>query len=122
MNHNKVPHYKINNDYINNNSPDVFSSSNILNGNYSNNNEDDGDEQSPISIIMTIFIGLTVGIVLGYFIFRDVKYIGPDSNSIVKEIYIDEDGRKFKYKPRITICPLNYSMNKLHDENYKEHH
>lgn len=82
----------------------------------------DEKEESIIFTLITIIIGILLGVVIGYYIFRDIKYIGPDSNDIVKKIYIDNKGRKYKYKPRITICPLNYSMNKLHNEKFKESH
>jgi hypothetical protein len=37
-----------------------------------------------------------------------------------KQIYIDENGKKYKWKPKICICPLNYSMNKLKNSNYND--
>jgi hypothetical protein len=79
-------------------------------------------ETSVISTIMTIVIGILIGVVIGYFVFRNIKYVGPDSNLIVKKVYKDEKGRYYKYKPVITICPMNYSMNKLHDPNFQEQH
>lgn len=99
MNYSLVKDYKINNDHINNNNND-----------------------SIILTLVTIIIGILCGVIIGHFIFRDIQYIGPDSNDIVKQIYKDDDGRHYKFKPRITICPMNYSMNKLHNKNYKESH
>lgn len=78
-------------------------------------------ENSIYDIVISIILGLIFGIISGYIIFNQNKYIGPDSNEIVKHVYFDEKG-KYKFKPRITICPLNYSMNKLHQPNFKESH
>ena len=116
MNSNKN-HYKINNNYINS---DISTKKIDFIDNYPDSNYD--NEESIILTLITIIIGILLGIVIGYFIFRDIKYIGPDSNEIVKNIYIDDKGHKYKYKPRITICPLNYSMDKLHDVKFKEIH
>lgn len=80
------------------------------------------EDEIIISDYVVIIFGLILGLVIGYFIFKEIKYIGPDSNEIVKNIYTEKNGKKYKYKPRITICPINYSMNKLHDPNFKESH
>lgn len=84
----------------------------------------DNTENKSEEILLLIFlivIGIAIGMLIGYYIFKDIKYIGPDSNKIVKQIYKDKDG-KFKFRPQITICPANYSMNKLHDKTFKESH
>jgi hypothetical protein len=75
-----------------------------------------------ISRIITIIIGILIGAVIGYFLFKDIKYIGPNSNQIVKEIYMDDDGKKFKFKPKVCICPSAYSMKKLHNKGFKNEH
>ena len=75
-----------------------------------------------VSILVTIITGILIGAIIGYIFFRDIKYVGPNSNKIVKETYIDTDGKKFKFKPNVCVCPSNYSMNKLHDPNFKESH
>lgn len=80
------------------------------------------DENSIIITLMTLIVGLLIGGTIGYYIFRDIKYIGPDSNEIVKNTYTDIEGKQYKYKPVITVCPINYSMNKLHDPTFKESH
>ena len=89
---------------------------------YLNENTENNETKSIIINFIIFLFGIIFGTIIGYYIFKNVKYIGPDSNEIVKEIYTDELGRKFKFKPKITICPLNYSMNKLHDPNFREHH
>jgi hypothetical protein len=94
----------------------------IFNNNYENNINENYYDDSIVFTIMTAIIGILLGVVIGYFIFRDIKYIGPDSNQIVKKTYKDDKGRLYKYKPIITICPVNYSMNKLHDSKFKEKH
>lgn len=83
---------------------------------------DETNESYSMSDFFIFIFGIIIGSIIGYYIFKKIKYIGPDSNEIVKQIYTDDNGRKYKYKPRITICPINYSMNKLHNLNFKEHH
>ncbi|AYV80146.1 MAG: hypothetical protein Gaeavirus12_13 [Gaeavirus sp.] len=75
-----------------------------------------------ISTTIIIIIGITIGIIIGYYIFREIKYIGPDSNIISKKIYTDANGKQYKLVPKITVCPISYSMNKLHDPTFKESH
>jgi len=74
------------------------------------------------SFIITMIIGLIIGIVIGYTTIGNIKYVGPNSNEIKKKIYKDANGKKFSYFPEICICPSYYSMDKLHDNNFKEHH
>lgn len=83
---------------------------------------DKTNESFCISEFLIFIFGIIIGSIIGYYIFKEIKYIGPDSNEIVKQIYTDDNGRKYKYIPRVTICPINYSMNKLHNPNFKEHH
>lgn len=71
-----------------------------------------------LSNIFIIIIGLTIGLIIGYFMFKKYIYTGPDSNVISKEIYTDNSGRKYKWVPKVCICPISYSMNKLKDPNY----
>ncbi len=68
--------------------------------------------------IITIIIGLTIGIIFGFLLFNKYIYRGPDSNIVSKEIYIDNNGKKYKWVPSICICPVNLSMDKLKDPNY----
>jgi len=75
-----------------------------------------------ISTIITIIIGIVIGSVIGYICMKDIKYIGPNSNEIVKQIYLDDNGKQFKFKPKVTVCPSAYSMKKLHDPTFKESH
>lgn len=85
-------------------------------------NENNVSDDSIIINLMIFIIGILIGSIIGYFIVREIKYVGPDSNEIVKKIYTDSNGKKYKYIPKITICPINYSMKKLHDPNFKESH
>lgn len=73
--------------------------------------------------IMITIIGLILGLIIGYILFDKKKYIGPNSNEMMdrNKIYKDKKG-EFRYKAKITICPMNYSMKKLHDKNFKERH
>ena len=87
-----------------------------------NNFVNEETDESIILTLMTFITGLLIGSIIGYFIFRNIKYIGPDSNEIVKQKYTDSKGREYKYIPKITICPAQYSMGKLHDPNFRESH
>lgn len=76
------------------------------------------DYKQIISNIIVIILGLTVGMIIGYYLFKVYIYKGPDSNIISKEIYTDSDGKKYKWIPKVCICPISYSMDKLQDPNY----
>lgn len=78
------------------------------------------NENNILIIIITIIIGITVGTLFGYLLFKEYKYKGPDSNIIVTKIYEDNNGRKYKWIPKICICPIDLSMNKLKNINYKD--
>ena len=71
-----------------------------------------------ITNILVIILGLCIGIGFGYYFFKQYQYKGPDSNEISKQIYNDFLGNKYKLVPKICICPISYSMNKLKDPNY----
>ena len=68
--------------------------------------------------ILVIILGLTIGMVIGYYLFKQYQYKGPDSNIICKEIYTDSNGHKYKWVLKVSICPISYSMNKLKDPNF----
>lgn len=68
--------------------------------------------------ILTIIFGLCIGIIIGFFSFKQYIYKGPDSNIIKEQIYTDFNGKKYKWKPNICICPISYSMNKLKDSTF----
>ena len=72
-----------------------------------------------VNIIIIIF-GLIIGLIFGYLIFNFNTYIGPDSNQIVSNIYTESDGKKYKWIPKICICPINLSMDKLKNSTYKD--
>ena len=75
-----------------------------------------------IDYIISIIIGIAIGIIFGLIVLKPVQFIGPDSNKIITEIHIDQYGKKYKWIPNICICPINYSMDKLSDTNFKESH
>lgn len=75
-------------------------------------------ESNSINYIITIILGIIIGIIIGYYCFKTYIYKGPDSNIISKEIYEESDGKKYKWVPKVCICPLNYSMIKLKDPNF----
>lgn len=68
--------------------------------------------------ILVIILGLTIGLTIGYYLFSQYQYKGPDSNLICKEIYTDDNGLKYKWVPKICVCPISYSMDKLKDPEY----
>ena len=70
--------------------------------------------------IITIIIGLCIGFIFGYIIFKKYTYKGPNSNEIIKQIQIDSNGKKYKWIPEICICPIYLSMGKFADPNYKD--
>jgi len=72
-----------------------------------------------VNFIVTIF-GLVIGLIFGYLIFNKNTYVGPDSNQIVNKIYTDSNGKKYKYIPKICVCPINLSMDKLKNKEYKD--
>ena len=74
-----------------------------------------------ISIILNILIGLCIGIIIGRQLFNKIKYKGPDSNIVKKEIHQDKKG-KYRWSPKVCICPISYSMFKLKDENFIDEH
>lgn len=68
--------------------------------------------------ILFILIGSIIGLIIGYFIFFKTIYKGPDSNVIIKQIYVDSNNKQFKYIPQVCICPLHLSTEKLKNINY----
>ena len=72
--------------------------------------------------IIVIIIGLIIGIFIGYYLFNKKIHKGPDSNIISKEKHTDIYGRKYKWVPKICVCPISYSMDKLHNKDYIDLH
>lgn len=68
--------------------------------------------------IIIIIIGLVIGMIFGFLLFKQYIYKGPDSNIVSKEIYTDSNGKKFKWVPKVCICPVNLSMNELKNANF----
>jgi uncharacterized protein YneF (UPF0154 family) len=98
-----------------------MSSEYIINNKYIINNSKtmlDEDNITIICYIFTIVIGLILGMIIGYYNFKSYIYKGPDSNIISVETYTDSDGKKYKWVPKVCICPLNYSMIKLKDPEF----
>lgn len=67
---------------------------------------------------LVVILGLTIGLTIGYYLFSQYQYKGPDSNIICKEIYTDDNGHKYKWVPKVCVCPISYSMDKLKYPNY----
>ena len=74
-----------------------------------------------ISIILNILIGFCIGILIGKQLFNNIKYKGPDSNQVKKEIHYDKKG-KYKWNPKVCICPISHSIFKLKDKNFIDDH
>lgn len=72
-----------------------------------------------LNMIIIIF-GFIIGLLIGYLTFNSNTYIGPDSNEISKKIYVDSEGKRYKWIPKVCICPINLSMGKLKNPNYKD--
>ena len=68
--------------------------------------------------IITVIIGLVLGIVFGFLLFKQYIYKGPNSNIVSLETNIDSNGKKYRWMPKVCICPINLSMNKLKNQNY----
>jgi hypothetical protein len=73
-------------------------------------------------ILISILLGLCISVLIWYIFLYNNKYIGPNSNDICKNIYIDKNNKKYKWAPYTCICPIDLSMNKLHDKNFKQSH
>lgn len=89
-----------------------------MDNNISNMQDELNNSENIIINLLTLIIGLSVGLILGYYMFKKINYKGPDSNIVVNEIYAESDGKKYKWIPKVCICPISYSMNKLKDPNY----
>lgn len=75
----------------------------------------------PILYMIVIIMGLSIGLIIGSFIFQRIKYKGPDSNEVKKEIHEDKNG-KYRWIPKVCICPISYSFFKLKDKDYIDEH
>ena len=73
------------------------------------------------NVIISIIIGLCVGFIIGNMLLKKVKYKGPDSNEIKKNIYEDNKG-KYRWNPKVCICPILHSMFKLKNKDYIDEH
>lgn len=69
------------------------------------NNSQDEQEIFAIDIIISLFLGVVIGLIFGYMVFKKKLYKGPNSKDIVKEVHEDTKG-KYIWEPVITICPL----------------
>ena len=63
--------------------------------------------------IITSLFGLIIGIIVGKLVFTNKIYVGPNSLDIVKKTFVDENNKKYKLKPKIVVCPINF-QNKMH--------
>lgn len=68
--------------------------------------------------IINIMIGLIIGVIIGLGIFKQNIYKGPDSNIVIQQTHMDENGNKYKWVPVVCICPSNLSMGLLKEPNY----
>lgn len=58
-----------------------------------------------ISIIFGLLLGFLLGIGSKHYVLSP-NYHGPNSNNIQKTIYETADGKYYKFKPKVCICPL----------------
>lgn len=75
-----------------------------------------------IDNFISIIVGILIGGIIAYFYFSNITYVGPNSKDIVYKNFKDDDGREFILDPVVVICPIDYSMNKLHDPDFKSKH
>lgn len=80
------------------------------------------DTYKVIDNIISIIVGILIGGIIGYFYLSNITYVGPNSKDIVFKNFIDDNGKEFILDPVVVICPIDYSMNKLHDPNFKSKH
>ncbi len=69
------------------------------------NNSQDEQEIFAIDIIISLLLGVVIGLIFGYMVFKKKLYKGPNSKDIIKEVHEDAKG-KYIWEPVITICPL----------------
>lgn len=60
--------------------------------------------------ILSLLVGFYLGYLIGsHFLFNlTVKYHGPNSNNIRKEIYQDKKDSCYKMEPVVHICPISF--------------
>ncbi len=80
------------------------------------------DTYKVIDNIISIIVGILIGGIIGYFYLSNITYVGPNSKDIVFKNFIDDNGKEYILDPVVVICPIDYSMNKLHDPNFKSKH
>lgn len=56
--------------------------------------------------VITFILGIIMGFIYGYMLFRKVIYVGPNSNDIINTVFKDNDNRKYRYVTQIRICPI----------------
>ena len=66
-----------------------------------------------VNEIITSLFGLVMGIIIGKLLFKNKIVVGPNSLDMVKKTFIDENNKKYKLKPKIVVCPINF-QNKMH--------
>ena len=66
-----------------------------------------------LSSIINIVIGFIIGYIVGRMVFNSVITVGPASKDIKSYTYKDKDGICYKLVPKVHICPISISMNKM---------
>lgn len=59
--------------------------------------------------MITIITGIVVAVIIYFIAYPSVLYHGPNSNIVRKRIY-KLDGKCYKLKPVVYICPIRTSM------------
>lgn len=63
------------------------------------------------NIIINAVFGFILGVIIGKIVCSYVTYIGPSSDRIKNNIYINKKTDEcYKLTPQIYICPISYSM------------
>lgn len=80
------------------------------------------DNTKIIYYIITVLVGLIIGVMIGLYFFKKDINRGPNSNKIKEMIYEEKDGKKYKWIPKITICPISHSMFLLKNKDFIDDH
>jgi hypothetical protein len=58
--------------------------------------------------MISLIIGFIIGLILAYFLSRNMGNIslGPDSSKVKSKIYKDEEGKCYQLVPHVCVCPI----------------
>ena len=63
-------------------------------------------------IVISLVIGVIIGIIFFRLMPRNNQVHGPNSKDIIGKIYKDpKNGKYYKFEPVVYVCPISISMN-----------